>query len=62
MDLASDGAYDSRGNSALVGKVVLADLRTKLVLHTEVLHRSETGNILFNNEQGPRQDRDVQII
>ncbi|VDO38381.1 unnamed protein product [Haemonchus placei] len=43
MHLAADGSYDSRGYSALIGKVVLAEARTKLVLHTEVLHRSETG-------------------
>ncbi|RCN32297.1 hypothetical protein ANCCAN_21906, partial [Ancylostoma caninum] len=45
LHLAADGSYDSRGYSALIGKVVLCDLRTKLVLHTEVLHRSETGNV-----------------
>ncbi|KHJ85065.1 hypothetical protein OESDEN_15214, partial [Oesophagostomum dentatum] len=39
LNLASDGSYDSRGYSALIGKVVLADLSTKLVLRTEVLHR-----------------------
>ncbi|KAK5971324.1 hypothetical protein GCK32_000711 [Trichostrongylus colubriformis] len=45
LHLAADGAYDSRGYSALIGKVVIADTRTKLVLHTEVLHRSETGGV-----------------
>ncbi|KAK6729896.1 hypothetical protein RB195_006757 [Necator americanus] len=41
LDLAADGAYDSRGYSALIGKVPVCDLETKLVLHTEVLHRTE---------------------
>ncbi|KHJ82586.1 hypothetical protein OESDEN_17720, partial [Oesophagostomum dentatum] len=45
LHLAADGAYDSRGYSALIGKVVLSDTATKLILRTEVLHRSETGNI-----------------
>ncbi|KHJ80396.1 hypothetical protein OESDEN_19929 [Oesophagostomum dentatum] len=45
LNLAADGSYDSRGYSALIGKAVVADLATKLVLHTEVLHRSETDNI-----------------
>ncbi|EYB92585.1 hypothetical protein Y032_0192g1360 [Ancylostoma ceylanicum] len=40
--LAADGAFDSQGYSALIGKVALVDLETSLVLHTEVLHRSET--------------------
>ncbi|KAK5976122.1 hypothetical protein GCK32_017319 [Trichostrongylus colubriformis] len=29
----------------MIGKVLISDARTKLVLHTEVLHRSETENI-----------------
>ncbi|KHJ93899.1 hypothetical protein OESDEN_06180 [Oesophagostomum dentatum] len=45
LNLAADGSCDSRGYSALIGKAVVADLATKLVLHTEVLHRSETDNI-----------------
>ncbi|KAK6027628.1 hypothetical protein OSTOST_06339 [Ostertagia ostertagi] len=39
LNLAADGAYDSRGYSALICKVVLLDLRTNLILHTEVLRR-----------------------
>ncbi|RCN27217.1 hypothetical protein ANCCAN_27050 [Ancylostoma caninum] len=45
LQLAADGAYDSRGYSALIGKVVLSDTLTKLILRTEVLHRSETAGI-----------------
>ncbi|ETN79849.1 hypothetical protein NECAME_18063, partial [Necator americanus] len=30
LDLAADGAYDSRGYSALIGKVAMCDLGTKL--------------------------------
>ena len=47
LHLAADSAYDSRGYSALIGKVVLSDTLTKLILRTEVLHRSETGNSVF---------------
>ncbi|KHJ90127.1 hypothetical protein OESDEN_10033 [Oesophagostomum dentatum] len=46
LHLAADGAYDSRGYSALIGKVVLSDTLTKLILRTEVLHRSETAHNL----------------
>ncbi|EYC15180.1 hypothetical protein Y032_0037g3365 [Ancylostoma ceylanicum] len=42
LHIAADGAFDSRGYSALIGKVVMVDLETSLILHTEVLHRSET--------------------
>ncbi|CAJ0606825.1 unnamed protein product [Cylicocyclus nassatus] len=44
-DIAVDGAYDSRGHSAELCKVLAVDLRTKLCIHTEVLERSETDNI-----------------
>ncbi|KAK5970117.1 hypothetical protein GCK32_013789 [Trichostrongylus colubriformis] len=41
LHLAADGSYDSRGYSAEIGKVVIADLCTKLIVHTEVLDRSQ---------------------
>ncbi|KHJ80367.1 hypothetical protein OESDEN_19959 [Oesophagostomum dentatum] len=56
LHLAADGAYDSRGYSALIGKVVLSDTVTKLILRTEVLHRSETGTqILSSSHRLPQQ-------
>ncbi|KAK5969971.1 hypothetical protein GCK32_011333, partial [Trichostrongylus colubriformis] len=45
VHFAADGSYDSRGRSALIGKVLVSEARTKLVLHGVVLHRSETENI-----------------
>ncbi|RCN53701.1 hypothetical protein ANCCAN_00195 [Ancylostoma caninum] len=42
LHIAADGAFDSRGYSALIDKVVIVDLETSLILHTKVLHRSET--------------------
>lgn len=36
-----DGAYD--GNSHTFYKIVAMDLKTKLCLHTEVVHSSEKG-------------------
>ncbi|EYB94528.1 hypothetical protein Y032_0170g247 [Ancylostoma ceylanicum] len=43
LQLVADGAYDSTGYQTLIGKVVLSDTLTKLILRTEVLHRSGTG-------------------
>ncbi|CAJ0597585.1 unnamed protein product [Cylicocyclus nassatus] len=42
-NIAIDGAYDSRGHSADFCKVLAIDLKTGLCVHTEVVHRSETG-------------------
>ncbi|CAJ0608696.1 unnamed protein product [Cylicocyclus nassatus] len=44
-DIAVDGAYDSRGHSAELCKVLAVDLKTKLCIHSEVVNRSETGQI-----------------
>ncbi|KAL6738079.1 hypothetical protein Aduo_011667 [Ancylostoma duodenale] len=56
LHIAADGAFDSRGYSGLIGKVVMVDLETSLILHTEVLHRSETNGSSFQKEvQGLRR-------
>ncbi|KAL6726769.1 hypothetical protein Aduo_008704 [Ancylostoma duodenale] len=44
-DIAVDGAYDSRGHSASFCKVLAIDLKTKLCIHTEVVHCSETDGV-----------------
>ncbi|EYC22896.1 hypothetical protein Y032_0016g3010 [Ancylostoma ceylanicum] len=44
-DIAADGAYDSRGFSAYYCKVLAVNLKTRLCIHTEVVHSSETGEI-----------------
>ncbi|RCN34491.1 hypothetical protein ANCCAN_19668 [Ancylostoma caninum] len=49
LHLAADGAFDSRGYSALIGKVAMVDLETGLVLHTEVLHRTETSTLITDS-------------
>ncbi|KIH68753.1 hypothetical protein ANCDUO_00908 [Ancylostoma duodenale] len=41
--LAASDSFDSRGYSALIGKVVMVDLNTKVMIHTEAFHRDETG-------------------
>ncbi|KHJ92001.1 hypothetical protein OESDEN_08120 [Oesophagostomum dentatum] len=56
LQLTADGAFNSRGYNALFGKVLLVDLKTKLILHTEVLHRSETnGNSSLMEQEGLRR-------
>ncbi|KIH68691.1 hypothetical protein ANCDUO_00972 [Ancylostoma duodenale] len=45
LQMATDGAYDSRGYSTSIGKVDFSDTLTKLILRTEVLHCSETDEI-----------------
>ncbi|KAK6057920.1 hypothetical protein COOONC_04522, partial [Cooperia oncophora] len=44
LHIAADGSYDSRGYSAEIGKVVVADQCTKLIMHSEVLDRSQCDN------------------
>ncbi|CAJ0608320.1 unnamed protein product [Cylicocyclus nassatus] len=44
-DIAVDGAYNSRGHTAAFCKLLAVDLKTNLCVHTEVLHRSETGGV-----------------
>ncbi|KAK6015874.1 hypothetical protein OSTOST_18651, partial [Ostertagia ostertagi] len=44
LNIAADGSYDSRGCSAEIGKVVVTDQLTKLIMHTEVLDRSQCDN------------------
>ncbi|KAK5969580.1 hypothetical protein GCK32_003382 [Trichostrongylus colubriformis] len=43
--LAADGNVSKRGQSPLIGKAVLSDTRSKLILHTEFVHRSEIDKI-----------------
>ncbi|CAJ0595616.1 unnamed protein product [Cylicocyclus nassatus] len=44
-NIAVDGAFDSRGFTAKICRVLAVDLRTNLCIHTEVVHYSETANI-----------------
>nr|CDJ95709.1 hypothetical protein LOC559910 [Haemonchus contortus] len=43
LHLIVDGNVDSREHSELIGKVMLVEARTELVLHTEALHLPEIG-------------------
>ncbi|KAL6730648.1 hypothetical protein Aduo_001603 [Ancylostoma duodenale] len=54
-DIAVDGAYDSRGLSAVLRKVLAVDSRTNLCIHTEVVQRSETDGISGRIERGFRR-------
>ncbi|XGW05311.1 hypothetical protein V3C99_016019 [Haemonchus contortus] len=43
--LAANGSVSRGDQSSLLGKAVLSDTRTKLILHTEFIHRSESDKI-----------------
>ncbi|KAL6741821.1 hypothetical protein Aduo_015037 [Ancylostoma duodenale] len=44
LHLSAASWFDSRGSNGLIANVAVADLETKLLLHTEVLHRYGTNN------------------
>ncbi|PIO58285.1 hypothetical protein TELCIR_20283, partial [Teladorsagia circumcincta] len=43
--LAADGNVTKKGPTPVIGKAVLSDTRTKLILHAEFVHRSESDNV-----------------
>ncbi|CAJ0603344.1 unnamed protein product [Cylicocyclus nassatus] len=55
-DIAVDDAFDSRGHSAELCKVLAVDLRTKLCIHTEVVSRREAGKL--GKHQPPQTERE----
>ncbi|EYC21661.1 hypothetical protein Y032_0019g3947 [Ancylostoma ceylanicum] len=44
LHLAAGSSFHSRGSNGMIGNVAVADLKTWLVLHTEVLHRLGKSN------------------
>ncbi|EYC21665.1 hypothetical protein Y032_0019g3950 [Ancylostoma ceylanicum] len=44
LHLTSGSSFNSRGRNGIIGNVAVADLKTRLVLHTEVLHRLGKSN------------------
>lgn len=62
LHLAGDAQFDSPGFSASLGHYTFIDLKTRLVVHGEVVHKKEVGKEIYSMRGGRRCSKYQNLI